>query len=142
MQPRNLTPVDRLLAGIDSALRTVASDRLRAARPNPAANIDENPLTRQEVTHSAGLMRVNHAGEIAAQGLYQGHAAVARDPAIAKQMQDAAVEERDHLGWCDERLAELGSRPSRLSPLWYAILAMRSPEGLKTGKGFDSFKRI
>jgi ubiquinone biosynthesis monooxygenase Coq7 len=77
-------------------------------------------LSRKEVDHSAGLMRVNHAGEVAAQGLYQGHAAVARNRLIARQMQDAADEERDHLGWCDQRLAELGSHPSRLSPVWYA----------------------
>lgn len=65
-------------------------------------------------------MRVNHAGEIAAQGLYQGHAAVARDPRIEQQMQAAANEELDHLGWCEERLVELGSGPSKLRPLWYA----------------------
>jgi ubiquinone biosynthesis monooxygenase Coq7 len=65
-------------------------------------------------------MRVNHAGEVAAQGLYQGHAAVARDSVVQQQMSDAADEERDHLGWCEERLAELGSRPSLFSPIWYA----------------------
>ena len=65
-------------------------------------------------------MRVNHAGEIAAQGLYQGHAAVARDPEIAVQMNKAADEELDHLGWCEERLGELGSGPSNLRPVWYA----------------------
>jgi ubiquinone biosynthesis monooxygenase Coq7 len=64
-------------------------------------------------------MRVNHAGEIAAQGLYQGHAMVARDPKIGQQMQAAADEEMDHLGWCEERLGELGSGPSKLRPVWY-----------------------
>lgn len=70
--------------------------------------------------HAAGLMRVNHAGEVAAQGLYQGHAAVARDAHIEAQMQAAAREEFDHLAWCEQRLEELGAAPSRLSPLWYA----------------------
>jgi ubiquinone biosynthesis monooxygenase Coq7 len=120
MQPRHLTPVDRLIAGIDNALRTVAASNVPAARPSPARTISENPLSRQEATHSASLMRVNHAGEVAAQGLYQGHAAVARDSVVEQQMSDAADEERDHLGWCEERLAELGSRPSLFSPIWYA----------------------
>jgi ubiquinone biosynthesis monooxygenase Coq7 len=65
-------------------------------------------------------MRVNHAGEIAAQGLYQGHAAVARNRSMGEQMQQAADEEMDHLGWCEQRLRELGENPSRLSPVWYA----------------------
>ena len=65
-------------------------------------------------------MRVNHAGEISAQGLYQGHAAVARDESISQQMQAAADEELDHLAWCEQRLAELDASPSRISPLWYA----------------------
>jgi len=65
-------------------------------------------------------MRVNHAGEVAAQGLYQGHAAVARDEAITQQMQHAAEEEFDHLSWCEQRLTELDAGPSRLGPLWYA----------------------
>jgi ubiquinone biosynthesis monooxygenase Coq7 len=68
----------------------------------------------------AGLMRVNHSGEVAAQGLYQGHAAVARDPDVAREMHRAAEEETDHLRWCAQRLQELESSPSRLAPLWYA----------------------
>jgi ubiquinone biosynthesis monooxygenase Coq7 len=120
MEYRKLTPLDRLICGIDSALRTVAAPGAPAARPNPAQSTSNTPLSRLEATHSAGLMRVNHAGEVAAQGLYQGHAAVARNQRIEKQMNDAAAEERDHLAWCEERLTELGSGPSRLSPLWYA----------------------
>ena len=65
-------------------------------------------------------MRVNHAGEIAAQALYQGHAIVARDPNIEQQMQHAANEEFDHLAWCEQRLTELNSKPSVLSPIWYS----------------------
>lgn len=120
MPERDLTSIDRLFAGLGDALRTVANTKTVAARQSPAEGLPEQVLSRREVDHSAGLMRVNHAGEVAAQGLYQGHAAVARDPAIARQMQDAADEERDHLGWCDHRLTELGSHPSRLSPVWYA----------------------
>lgn len=120
MEDRNLTPVDRILAGLDYALRTVNSQPTRAARPNPAADIDEGALTDREKAHAAGLMRVNHAGEIAAQGLYQGHAAVARDPTIEGQMKKAADEELDHLAWCEDRLNELGSGPSALRPVWYA----------------------
>lgn len=120
MFKRELTPIDRLFAGLDHALRTMGNARSAAARPNPAEGVPEQVLSRREVEHSAGLMRVNHAGEVAAQGLYQGHAAVARDPEVSRQMQDAADEERDHLGWCDQRLVELGSRPSRLSAVWYA----------------------
>jgi len=120
MEDRNLTPIDRIIAGLDYALRTVNSAPTRAARPNPAAGIDDPELTDQEKAHAAGLMRVNHAGEIAAQGLYQGHAAVARDASIQAQMEHAADEELDHLAWCEQRLEELDSAPSALRPLWYA----------------------
>lgn len=120
MEDRQLGPLDRFLSGIDGALRAASSAPTAAARPNPAAGIPEPALSDKEKSHAAGLMRVNHAGEIAAQGLYQGHAAVARDPQIERQMRTSADEELDHLGWCEERLKELGSRPSRLRPLWYA----------------------
>ena len=120
MEERQLHPLDRLISGIDSALRATASTPTRASRPNPAADVAESTLSNGEKSHAAGLMRVNHAGEIAAQGLYQGHAAVARDAGIEKQMQEAADEERDHLAWCEERLGELGSAPSKLGPVWLA----------------------
>jgi len=120
MEDRQFSPLDRLLAGIDYALRTVNSAPTRAARPNPSSGIEDTILSDDEKSHSAGLMRVNHAGEIAAQGLYQGHAAVARDPATEKQMKNAADEELDHLAWCEQRLSELDSGPSVLRPLWYA----------------------
>lgn len=120
MHHRSLTPLDRLLAGVDDALRTVAAPAGRPARDNPARDIVEAELTDEEKAHAAGLMRVNHSGEIAAQALYQGHAAVARDKSIEAQMQEAAGEELDHLAWCEQRLAELGESPSRLSPFWYA----------------------
>ncbi|MGH8167403.1 MAG: 2-polyprenyl-3-methyl-6-methoxy-1,4-benzoquinone monooxygenase [Woeseiaceae bacterium] len=120
MQERRLSAIDRLFSGIDSVLRNIAAPTPRPTRPNPADAVAEVPLSADERRHSAGLMRVNHAGEIAAQGLYQGHAAVARTAAIADHMQAAADEELDHLGWCEQRLTELGAAPSRLRPFWYA----------------------
>jgi ubiquinone biosynthesis monooxygenase Coq7 len=120
MDDRLLTPLDRLIAGIDNALRTVAAAPGRAARPNPATAVQDTPLSAQEKVHAAGLMRVNHAGEIAAQGLYQGHAAVARNPDTEAYMKRAAAEELDHLGWCEDRLRELDAGPSQLRPVWYA----------------------
>jgi ubiquinone biosynthesis monooxygenase Coq7 len=120
MDERQLSPLDRIIAGIDTALRSATHSTTRAARPNPAVDIADAVLSRQEKSHAAGLMRVNHAGEIAAQGLYQGHAALVRDAAIKQQMKRAADEELDHLGWCEERLNELDSSPSKLRPLWYA----------------------
>jgi ubiquinone biosynthesis monooxygenase Coq7 len=119
MRERNLTPLDRLLAGVNNALRTIAAPAGRPARNNPAAEIAEADLSDRQKSHAAGLMRVNHAGEIAAQGLYQGHATVARDADVEAQMQRAAAEEFDHLAWCEQRLAELGQKPSLLSPVWY-----------------------
>jgi len=120
MRERSLTPLDRLLASANNALRTVAAPAGRPARDNPAKDIAESDLSASDKAHAAGLMRVNHSGEVAAQALYQGHAAVARDKSIETQMQQAANEEFDHLAWCEQRLVELGESPSRLSPLWYA----------------------
>lgn len=120
MTKRELSPIDRLLAGAGDALRTIAAPAGRPARENPAGLIKEPNLDPRQKAHAAGLMRVNHAGEIAAQALYKGHATVARDTSVEKQMQRAANEESDHLAWCEQRLRELGEEPSRLSPVWYA----------------------
>ncbi len=120
MQERNLTPLDRLLAGANNALRTIAAPAGHATRKNPAADVSEAELTDKQRQHAAGLMRVNHAGEVAAQGLYQGHAVVARDPDVEEQMQHAADEEFDHLAWCEQRLHELGENRSVLTPVWYS----------------------
>jgi len=120
MDDRTLTPLDRLLAGLDNALRTVAAPAGKGHRENPASGVPEAELNAAERRHAAGLMRVNHAGEVAAQGLYQGHAAVAREPEIAARLKQAASEEFDHLAWCEQRLTELDAEPSRLSPVWYA----------------------
>lgn len=120
MDERILSPLDRLLVGINDALTTVTRPASRSTRENPAADLPEADLSASEKSHAAGLMRVNHAGEVAAQALYQGHAAVSKDPFIGQQMRDAASEELDHLGWCEQRLDELASEPSVLSPVWYA----------------------
>jgi ubiquinone biosynthesis monooxygenase Coq7 len=120
MKKRQLSPIDKILAGANNALRTVASPAGRPTRRNPSENILDAQLNSKQKAHAAGLMRVNHAGEVAAQALYQGHATVARDENIESQMKHAADEEFDHLAWCEQRIHELGYQPSRLSPLWYA----------------------
>ena len=119
MNERNLTPFDRLLTKVDNLLRTVAGSSIHTTRENPARHIDDKPMSATEKSHAAALMRINHAGEIAAQGLYQGHATITHNPSIKKHMQCAADEERDHLAWCDQRLKELDARPSHLNPIWY-----------------------
>jgi len=119
MNVRTLSPLDRLLAGIERALETVAGAP-EAARPSPAVALEEASLDEQERRHAAGLMRVNHTGEVCAQALYDGQAALARDAATREHLQHAADEETDHLAWCAQRLRELDSRPSLLNPLWYA----------------------
>lgn len=110
---------DTLLSSADNALRTLFSPPATARRDNPAADKPSVPLSAGEARRVAGLMRVNHSGEIAAQALYQGHAAVARDAGLAQELRHAAAEEADHLSWCAERLRELEAGPSRLAPLWY-----------------------
>jgi 3-demethoxyubiquinol 3-hydroxylase len=110
-----LSPLDHLIVAADEALRALTGSA-PAARPSPAGARPEGD--RQRV--SAGLMRVNHTGEICAQALYSGQALFARDPNVRQALQTAAAEERDHLSWCRERLRELGSGPSLLDPAWYA----------------------
>ena len=116
---RTLTPVDRLLDSVQNALGTVLGSA-RAERPNPAGDRADIVLDEAERRHAAGLMRINHVGEVCAQALYVGQALVARDDATRAQLLHAAQEETDHLAWCADRLRELDSRPSLLNPLWYA----------------------
>jgi len=101
-------------------LSTSFGPPLAVQRPNPASAAVEAELDVVARRHAAGLMRVNHAGEVCAQALYFGQAAVARDPATRAELLQAAAEEGDHLVWCQQRLEELGSRPSLLNPCWYA----------------------
>ncbi len=119
MNARTLSPLDRLLAGIERALETVAGAP-EAARPSPADAFDEADMDDAERRHAAGLMRINHTGEVCAQALYDGQAALARSEENRVHLQHAADEETDHLAWCADRLKELDSRPSLLNPLWYA----------------------
>ena len=116
---RDYSAVDRLLIRLQNAVGAVTPPAV-PARPNPASEFEDAELSAAERRHVAGLMRVNHAGEVAAQALYQGHALVARSDEIRQHMLAAAAEERSHLVWCEERLKELGEGPSKLDPLWYA----------------------
>lgn len=100
-------------------MRTLFAPAPEASRPYPAEGLDETDLDRSARRHAAGLMRVNHAGEICAQALYHGQATSARDRRTSAQFEQAAREEADHLRWCELRLEELGDRPSLLDPVWY-----------------------
>jgi ubiquinone biosynthesis monooxygenase Coq7 len=111
--------VDRLINDFDAALRAVSAVS-HASRPSPAAHVTESAMSEQARRRSAGLMRVNHVGEVCAQALYQAQARFARSEEIRTQLLEAGKEEEDHLSWTAERLRELGSRPSLLNPLWYA----------------------
>lgn len=130
---------DRLILQLDDALRTLSGQQ-RGRRPSPARTLPEPALDDAEARHAAGLMRVNHTGEVCAQALYQGQALTARDAAVRHSLLAAAAEETDHLAWCEDRLRELDSRPSRLNPAFYAMsFAMGAVTGLlgdKVSLGF------
>ncbi|MFN5235384.1 MAG: 2-polyprenyl-3-methyl-6-methoxy-1,4-benzoquinone monooxygenase [Burkholderiaceae bacterium] len=111
--------LDSAICAFDRTLRTM-SNVATASRPNPAVGVAEPGLTEQEKTHSAGLMRVNHVGEVCAQALYAAQSAFAKTPLTREQFQKAGEEEVDHLAWTADRLQELGSSTSLLNPLWYA----------------------
>ena len=119
MPGRRLSSFDRLLIEAQRAVESVLGEPA-ANRPNPAADEGDLVLEEAERRHAAGLMRINHVGEVCAQALYSGQAAVARDEATRADLLAAAAEETDHLAWCAQRLRELDSRPSLLNPLWYA----------------------
>lgn len=120
-QQRHYSLFDRLISHADSALRTVARGHQGTGRESPVADADTPALSDAERRHVAGLMRVNHTGEVCAQALYQGQALTARLPRIRRQMEISAREEEDHLAWCEQRLDELDSHTSALNPLWYAL---------------------
>ncbi len=133
---RRLTRLDRILDDAQRALETVLGAPA-AMRPNPAADQPDVVLEESERRHAAGLMRVNHVGEVCAQALYCGQAAVARDPATRAHLLEAAQEETDHLAWCADRLRELDDRPSFLNPLWYgSSFAIGALAGLR-GDGWN-----
>ena len=116
---RHFSPLDRLIIEAQHALGT-SLGRARAERPNPAGTLRDPALDEAQRRHAAGLMRINHTGEVCAQALYLGQAAVARDAGTREHLHHAAQEENDHLAWCADRLEELDSRPSLFNPLWYA----------------------
>lgn len=117
---RRLTLLDRMVSHFDQALRVTLAPAPDPERASPAEDLESGPLDESEREHAAGLMRINHTGEVCAQALYAGQAATARDARTHQQMAEAAREEEDHLAWCAQRLEALDSRPSLLNPLWYA----------------------
>lgn len=120
MSPFPSTAADRLVTGVDRVLRTLYGVPRGTGRPSPAREAARSVPEERARRRAGRLMRVNLAGEIAAQALYHGQSAGARDAAVARRLRRAATEENDHLLWCRERLAELDTRASRLDPLWYA----------------------
>lgn len=139
---RDYTLLDRALMRVGRGLARLqaAAPSAQAAADYPAARIAEAPMQPKERRHVAGLMRINHAGEVSAQALYHGQALVARKPGLRAHLLKAADEERAHLDWCDARLRELGERPSRLGPFWYvgsfAIGAAAGLVGDRVSLGF------
>ena len=111
--------IDDLINGFDKSLR-VLSGVAASSRTSPAARVAEQKLDDAERRHAAGLMRVNHVGEICAQALYEAQGKFSRNPQLREQFAQAGREEEDHLAWTAERLRELGSHTSVLNPLWYA----------------------
>lgn len=140
MTTRHYSPFDRFLHGLDRALRTTLGPAPAPARANPGAAAVEAPLSTAERELAGRLMRVNHAGEISAQALYQGQALTARLPTVRDKMEQAASEENDHLAWTEERIRELGTHTSVLAPFWYAgsfaIGALAGIAGDKWSLGF------
>ncbi|QWD60282.1 2-polyprenyl-3-methyl-6-methoxy-1,4-benzoquinone monooxygenase [Polynucleobacter sp. MWH-UH35A] len=115
-----MSPIDRFILEFDTALRSVVGGA-NAQRPIPGSDIAGNVgLNAAERKHAAGLMRVNHVGEVCAQALYQSQKLVARNPEIQEMLDHSGQEEMDHLAWCESRLQELGSHTSYLNPIWYA----------------------
>ena len=132
---RQLTAIDNFILRADRALRTLAASEQHAERPSPAEHFSEQELSDAEKRHAAGLMRVNHAGEVCAQALYQGQALTAKLPNVRAEMEHAAAEEVDHLIWCQERIDALGSHTSYLNPVWYGLsFAIGAGAGLVSDK--------
>lgn len=126
---KNRSPIDQLILEFDVALRAIAGGA-NSKRLSPKIELDNDINNKQVLTsysllspeeraHSAGLMRVNHVGEVCAQALYQSQKILAKDPKTRDLLDQAASEEMDHMAWCEERLKELDSRPSLLNPIWY-----------------------
>ncbi|MEO0317375.1 MAG: hypothetical protein RL404_1052 [Pseudomonadota bacterium] len=139
--------IDALISAFDRTLRVVSGVTV-AHRKNPAAMLVENSLTEEEKQRSAGLMRVNHVGEVCAQALYEAQAAFANSDKARAQFRKSGQEEVDHLAWTAERLQELGARPSLLNPLWYAgayalgAVAARVGDAISLGFVVETEKQV
>ncbi|OPA82488.1 demethoxyubiquinone hydroxylase family protein [Pseudomonas fluorescens] len=118
---RHYSPIDRLLLQADTAMRTLLPFSGQPYRPSPAIVQPDAQMSETETRHVAGLMRINHTGEVCAQALYQGQALTAKLPQVRVAMEHAAEEEIDHLAWCEQRIRQLGSHPSVLNPLFYGL---------------------
>jgi ubiquinone biosynthesis monooxygenase Coq7 len=137
---QKLNLIDSLIDELQHGLKTCHHRPFTNARPYPGSSVESTPLSDSEQQHAAGLMRVNNAGEVAAQGLYRGQAFSAHDPKTSEAMRDAAEEENEHLNWCQQRLSELGESRSKLDGLWYlgsfAIGSVAGAIGDKWSLGF------
>lgn len=137
---RSYTIFDRLIEHVDTSLKTLFDAPDATFRKNPAEETKESYLNKEEKRHAAGLMRINHSGEIAAQALYHGQALTAKNPEIKVHLQQSAKEEGDHLYWCEQRLTELDSHISYFKPIWYSgsylIGALAGLAGDKISLGF------
>lgn len=118
---RHLSLFDKIIQNADLALRTLVPGASHEQRPSPAHSSAESELDDKERKHAAGLMRINHTGEVCAQALYQGQALTAKLPEIREAMEEAAAEEVDHLVWCEGRINQLGSHTSVLNPAFYGL---------------------
>lgn len=118
---RRYSRLDSWLGHADRWRLRISQEPTGTGRAHPAADIEPAPLSASERRHVAGLMRINHTGEVCAQALYQGQERAARLPRVQRQMHESAIEEEDHLLWCRQRLDELNSHPSRLNPLWFTL---------------------
>lgn len=137
---RKYNPFDQFIMNADTALRTLVGQPITTHREYPAQDIADAEFSAQEKKHIAGLMRINHCGEVSAQALYQGQALTSKNKDIREKLQHAALEENDHLEWTKTRLHELDSHTSLLNPLWYggsfAIGAFAGAIGDKWNLGF------
>jgi 3-demethoxyubiquinol 3-hydroxylase len=142
-----LPNVDVFITELDRALRVI-SNQAHASRSYPAANVQQNELSDQQKMHSAGLMRVNHVGEICAQALYDAQAGFTNTPEVSRQLMHSGIEEEDHLAWTAQRLQELNSRPSLLNPIWYAgaytcgVIAAKCGDAASLGFVVETEKQV
>ena len=137
---RHFSPLDQIISQFDATLRTMVGSGVTTTRHYPADDLSDSNFDDSQRKQISGLMRVNHSGEVSAQALYQGQAVTAKDSVVREKLQEAAIEENDHLKWTHLRLQELGSHASVLNPLWYggsfALGAFAGALGDKWSLGF------